>query len=470
MSSAAADNDHPKPRKPTLADMLRALSRRHVLVMLLLGFSSGLPFLLSVGTLGVWMTTAGVDIKTIGMMSLANFAYSFKFLWAPLVDNVPLPGLNRLLGRRRAWMLVSQIVIIGALISLSHGNPAAFNGADGAWEFEAIIIAAIVLAFASATQDIAVDAWRIEVAPVEEQALMAGITTLGYRLGLLVGGAGALFLATRPSWGGAYLAMAGAMSIGVIGALLANRTAEPKGPVAGEETIGDATRNLGRGPARVLQFLYRAIVAPFIDFFARHGVLVAVLILLLISLYSISDRVMGILASPFYIRQGFTTDEIAIVSKTYGVWIGIAGALLGGFAAMRLGPKLTLILGVLLGSASNLAFAWLATRGHDVTAFVIAITFENALGGFSGTALIAFISSLTNVKFSGTQYALFSSFAAMPGKFVGAGSGYLMEGLGGYFPFFILTAAMGIPALILAIVVTRIMPPAAPAKTHPGAV
>lgn len=451
-------------RKPGFLDLMRALGQRHVAVMLLLGFSSGLPFLLSVGTLGVWLTQANVDIKTIGIMSLANFAYSFKFLWAPMVDNVPLPGLSRALGRRRAWMLVSQVVVIGALIALSQGDPA--NGLD------AMALAAILLAFGSATQDIAIDAWRIEVAPQEEQPLMAGITTLGYRLGLLAAGAGALFMATRPSWEVAYLIMAASMLIGVIGAFLAPRTAEPKGPVPGEETVGEALSRsgVGAGGARVTQFLYRAVVAPFVDFFARHGMMTAILILLLISLYSISDRVMGVLASPFYIRQGFTTDEIAIVSKTYGVWIGILGALLGGVAAIRLGPKLTLILGVLLGSASNLAFAWLTTRGHDMSAFVVAITFENALGGFSGTALIAFISSLTNVKFSGTQYALFSSFAALPGKFVGGGSGYILDAVGGYFGFFILTAAMGIPALILAIIVARLLPSVAPAKDPPGAV
>lgn len=446
------------PAKPGFFDLIRALGQRHVAIMLLLGFSSGLPFLLSVGTLGVWMTTAGVDIKTVGMMSLVNFAYSFKFLWAPMVDSVPLPVLGRLLGRRRAWMLLSQTVVIGALVALSQGDPV--NG------LEMIALAAVLLAFGSATQDIAVDAWRIEVAPVEEQPLMAAITTLGYRLGLLTAGAGALFMATRPSWETAYLVMAAAMLVGVAGALLANRTPEPEGPAAGEAEIGEALERsgIGRRGARATQFLYRAVVAPFVDFFARHGLTTALLILLLISLYSLSDRVMGVLASPFYVRQGFSTDEIALVSKTYGVWIGIAGALLGGVAAIRLGPKLTLILGVFLGSASNLAFAWLATRGHDMNAFVVAITFENALGGFAGTALIAFISSLTNVKFSGTQYALFSSFAALPGKFVGGASGYIMEAVGGYYPFFILTAAMGIPALILAIIVARILPSTAPAK------
>ena len=440
MSSTAAA---PPARKPGFIDLMKALGERHVRIMLLLGFSSGLPFLLSVGTLGAWLTTAQIDIKTVGMMSLVNFAYSFKFLWAPLVDNMPLPVLSRLLGRRRAWMLLSQAGIIAALIGISHGDPAVDLGS--------MAMFAVLLAFSSSVQDIAIDAWRIEVAPVEQQALMAGVTNLGYRLGLLAGGAGALFMATRPSWGGAYTIMACAMGIGVLGALLAQRTPEPKGPVAGDETIAAAAARTGlsgRG-ARIAQFLYRAIVAPFVDFFARHGVVTALLILLLISLYSISDRVMGVMASPFYIRQGFTTDEIAIVSKTYGVWIGIAGSLLGGLAAMRLGPQRTLVLGCLLGSASNLAFAWLTTQGHDLNAFVIAITFENALGGFSGTALIAFISSLTSIKFSGTQYALFSSFAAMPGKFAGAASGYLVESLGGFYWFFILTAAMGIPALIL---------------------
>lgn len=443
---------------------MRALGEPHVRIMLLLGFSSGLPFLLSVGTLGVWLTTAQIDIKTVGMMSLVNFAYSFKFLWAPLVDNLPVPVLSRLLGRRRAWMLLAQTGIVAALIGLSYGDPVAGLGA--------MAMFAVLLAFSSSVQDIAIDAWRIEVAPVEQQALMAGVTNLGYRLGLLVGGAGALFMATRPSWGGAYMVMAACMGVGVIGALLAGRTPEPKGPVAGDETIAAAAARTGlseRG-TRVAQFLYRAVVAPFVDFFARHGIVTALLILLLISLYSISDRVMGVMASPFYIRQGFTTDEIAIVSKTYGVWVGIAGSLLGGLAAMRLGPQRTLVLGCLLGSASNLAFAWLTTQGHDLNAFIVAITFENALGGFSGTALIAFISSLTSIKFSGTQYALFSSFAAMPGKFAGAASGYLVTSLGGFYWFFILTAAMGIPALLLVLFLMWWKPAIAVSKPAPIAV
>lgn len=445
-------------RKPGFGELLAALAEPHVRIMLLLGFSSGLPFLLSVGTLGVWLTTAQIDIKTIGMMSLANFAYSFKFLWAPLVDNLKLPLLGPALGRRRAWMLFSQAGIIAALLGLSGGDP--MNG------LETMALLAVVLAFSSSVQDIAIDAWRIEVTPERQQALMAGVTTLGYRLGLLMGGAGALFMATRPSWGGAYVAMAACMGIGVLGALLAQRTPEPAGPVAGDETVARmaARSGLSGRAARFLQSAYRFIVAPFIDFFARHGILTALVILLLISLYSISDRVMGVMASPFYVRQGFTTDEIAIVSKTYGVWIGIAGAVLGGLAATKLGARPTLLLGCLLGSASNLAFAWLTTQGHDLSAFVIAITFENALGGFSGVALVAFISSLTNVKFSGTQYALFSSFAALPGKFVGAASGYLVTSLGGFYWFFIITAAMGIPALLLVLLLMSMTRDAAPAK------
>ena len=446
--------------KPGFVELLRALGQPHVRIMLLLGFSSGLPFLLSVGTLGVWLTTAQIDIKTVGMMSLVNFAYSFKFLWAPLVDNVPVPVLSRMLGRRRAWMLVSQAGVIAGLVGLSFGDPVNALGTMAAF--------AVLLAFSSSTQDIAIDAWRIEVAPVEQQPLMAGVTTLGYRLGLLAGGAGALFLATRPDWGSAYLAMAALMGIGVIGALLAQRTREPEGSVAGDETIAAAASGLPAPGREAVQFVYRAIVAPFVDFFARHGLSTAILILLLISLYSISDRVMGVMAAPFYIRQGFTTDEIAIVSKTYGVWVGIAGALMGGLAAMRLGPQRTLILGCILGSASNLAFAWLTTQGHSVPAFVIAITFENALGGFSGTALIAYISSLTNVTFSGTQYALFSSFAAMPGKFAGAASGFLVEALGGYYWFFIATAAMGIPAFLLVLILMRTRPYPHPAKDLPA--
>jgi MFS transporter, PAT family, beta-lactamase induction signal transducer AmpG len=433
------------PEKPGLRAMVRALAEPHVRVMLLLGFSSGLPFLLSFGTLSAWLATAQVSYKTIGLMSLANFAYSFKFLWAPAVDNVPIPVLSRLLGRRRAWMLVAQAGIVVSLLAMAQGNPAEGVGF--------IAAAAVCLAFASATQDIAIDAWRIEAAPVEQQPLMAAITTLGYRLGMLTSGAGALYLSTRPDWNMAYVVMAACVSVGVLGALLAKRTEEPEGPVAGDETVAGLAKAAGLGGqgAKAAAWLYRAVGAPFVDFFARHGVVTALLILLLIGLYSISDRVMGVMANPFYIAQGFTTDEIATVSKLYGIWIGIAGALIGGIAAVRIGPRWTLIAGIFLGAASNLSFAWLATRGHDLTAFWIAITMENALGGFSGIAIIAYLSSLTNVKFSGTQYALFSSFAAMPGKFVGAGSGYMVEALGGFYPFFLFTAALGVAPLLLAL-------------------
>lgn len=451
-------------RKPGFVDILKALGEPHVRIMLLLGFSSGLPFLLSFGTLSAWLATANVDIKTIGMMSLTNFAYSFKFLWAPAVDNVPIPFLSRWLGRRRAWMLLAQAGIVGSLIGLSGSHPENDLGP--------IVLFAILLAFSSATQDIAIDAWRIEAAPVNQQALMAGVTNLGYRLGLLTAGAGALMLSTRPSWGYAYLIMAACVGVGMIGALFAKRTPEPKDPVAGEETVAALAEKTGLhgAGATTVQFLYRAIVAPFIDFFAQHGIAISILILLLIGLYSIADRVLGVMANPFYLHQGFTRDEIAIVSKTYGIWISIAGAVLGGLVAMRIGPRRALILGSALGASAHLSMAWLATQGHSVPAFFVAISFENALGGFSGTVLIAFISSLTNIKFSGTQYALFSSFAAMPGKFAGAGSGYLVDYLGGFYQFFLATAAMGLPGLILILILLRVTPSVAPAKPAIAAV
>ncbi len=446
-------------------DMLRALAQPHVRVMLLLGFASGLPFLLSVGTLGAWLATAHIDVKTIGLMSLANIPYSLKFLWAPLVDNTPLPILHRLLGRRRSWMLASQAGIVAALAGLSQCDPAR--------DLETMIWFAALLAFSSATQDIAIDAWRIEAARREEQPLMAGVTQLGYRLGLLTAGAGALYLATRPSWGGAYLWMAAAMGVGALGALLARRTPEPAGPAAGEETVASAAAAIGlKGRlGEATRFLYRVIGAPFVDFFSRNGLWPSILILLVITLYTLPDRVMGVMANPFYIHQGFTTDDIATVSKLYGIWIGIAGALLGGLIAVKLGPQKTLLFGCALGAASNLAFAWLATQGTSVPAFYVAITLENALGGFSGTALIAFLSQQTSAAFSGTQYALFSSFAALSGKLVGGLSGYLVEKLGGYFEFFVATALMGVPAVILVLVLIRVGPQdAAEAGTGKGGV
>ncbi len=344
-------------------------------------------------------------------------------------------------------MLLAQAGVAASLLAMSQCDPRA--------GVATLALFAVCLAFSSATQDIAIDAWRIEVAPVEQQPLMAAVTTLGYRLGLLTAGAGALALSTRPSWEVAYATMAACMLVGAAGAALARRTPEPEGAVAGDETVAELAKAAGLGGRGVeaAGWAYRAIVAPFVDFFARHGVGTAVLILALIGFYSIADRVMGVMANPFYIALGFTTDQIAVVSKTYGVWISIAGAIVGGLAAVRLGPRWTLVAGVVLGAASNLAFAWLATRGPDMTAFFVAITLENALSGFSGVAIIAYLSSLTNVKFSGTQYALFTSFAALPGKFAGAGSGYMIDALGGFYPFFIATALLGLPALALALAV-----------------
>lgn len=442
---------------------LETFKKPRMLLMLALGFSSGLPFLLIFGTLSAWLREVNVSRTEIGLMSYVGLAYTIKFLWAPLIDQIRVPILANLLGKRRAWMLVAQTVVFASLVAISFCDPSKSLGP--------IAIAAVVLAFAAATQDICIDAWRIEAAPKEEQGSMAAAYQLGYRLAILASGAGALYIAQYGSWHLAYLAMAACMLLGV-GAVLAAPRGEdkPKTAIVGEAEIGKFAGGTGL-------WLYRTILAPFVDFFARHK-LMGVVILLLIGVYRIPDFVMGVMANPLYIDLGFTLAEIATVIKVFGVWITIFGAFAGGLIVARFGILHTLLAGAIATCIGNLVFAWLATQNSDVTALTIAIAAENFAGGFAGTALIAYMSSLTSQAFTATQYALFSSFYALPGKLLGGLSGIMVDWFAahpniaativgsatvaahaktaGYVPFFISTAAMAIPALLLTLYVLRL--------------
>jgi len=415
-------------------DALRVYREPASLRMLLLGFSAGLPLLLVFGTLSFWLREAGVNRSTIGHLSWVGLAYGFKWLWSPLVDRLPIPVLTRLLGRRRSWLLLSQAVIMLALVGMATTDPRL--------SVTPIVWAALAVAFASATQDIALDAYRIESASVQRQAALAATYQTGYRLAMIWAGAGVLWIAARSevanlasyqpgAWQTAYLVMAASMLLG-IGTVLA-------APEPARRAIAPA-KNLA-------EWLQAALVAPFADFIGRYR-WQAVLILALIALYRISDVVMGIMANPFYVDMGYSKDEVAAVTKVYGVVMTLVGAFVGGALGMRFGVMRILMLGAVLSASSNLLFAWLAGHGHDVGALIFVISADNLSSGIASAAFIAYLSGLTNVRYSATQYALFSSLMLLLPKFLAGFSGEVVDAFG-YAWFFVATALLGVPVLLL---------------------
>jgi PAT family beta-lactamase induction signal transducer AmpG len=415
--------------------------------MLLLGFSAGLPLLLVFGTLSFWLREAGINRTTIGYLSWVGLAYGFKWVWAPLVDRLPIPLLTRLLGRRRSWLLLAQCTIIVALVGMALTDPRQ--------ALTPVVWCALAVAFGSATQDIALDAYRIESAATDKQAALAAAYQTGYRIAMIWAGAGALWIAARAevagvagyqqgAWATAYLVMAVSMLLGVATVLLSPE------PVARAFT-----------PARnAREWLRSALIEPFADFLRRYGKQ-AVVILALIAIYRISDVVMGIMANPFYVDMGYTKDEVAAVTKIYGVIMTLVGAFAGGALAMRFGVMKVLMLGAVLSAGSNLMFAWLGSRGHDVNALIFVISADNLASGIASAAFIAYLSSLTNVNYSATQYALFSSMMLLLPKFLAGYSGSYVDAFG-YSHFFTATALLGLPVLVLVALASRLKPPAAP--------
>lgn len=440
---------------------LRVYARPQSVRMLALGFSAGLPLLLVLGTLSFWLREAGVDRTTIGYLSWVGLAYAFKWAWAPLVDRLPLPLLTRSLGRRRSWMLLSQCVIALALLGMAAHDPQQ--------SLQPLVWCALAVAFASATQDIALDAWRIESAVVREQAVLAAAYQTGYRLGMIWAGAGVLWIAARAQalgvgsgavgasatyahgpWQAAYTAMAASMMVGIFTVLLSR---EPAGvPTLGTDIT--ATVHAGGPFARLLRWLRAAVVDPFADFIRRWRWR-ALVLLALIGVYRISDVVMGIMANPFYVDMGFTKDEVAAVSKVFGLIMTLGGAFLGGLLAVRRGVMPVLMLGALLSSASNLLFAWLAGHGHDVRALVAVVSVDNLAGGLASAAFVAYLSGLTSVQYSATQYALLSSMMMLAPKWLAGFSGQFVD-IYGYEIFFIATAVLGLPVLVLVLVAAKL--------------
>jgi PAT family beta-lactamase induction signal transducer AmpG len=434
----------PPAIKPTWLATFKVYLEPSTWRMLLLGFSAGLPLLLVLGTLSFWLREAGVDRTTIGYLSWVGLAYAFKWVWAPLVDRLPIPMLTRWLGRRRSWLLLSQLAVMAGLVAMSFNDPQV--------ALQPVIWGALAVAFGSATQDIALDAYRIESASTDRQAALAAAYQTGYRLAMIWAGAGVLWLAARaelagvtgyqPSaWQAAYLVMAASMLLGMLTVLL---SPEP------QHRILPQAKN-------VVQWLQSALVAPFSDFLQRYGQQ-ALLILALIAVYRISDVVMGIMANPFYVDMGYTKDEVAAVTKIYGVVMTLVGAFIGGVLSMRLGVMRVLMLGAVLSAATNLLFAWLVTRGHDVTALIFVISADNLSSGIASAAFIAYLSSLTNLNYSATQYAIFSSVMLLFPKFLAGYSGLYVDAFG-YQNFFIATAMLGLPVLLLVWLASRVKTP-----------
>jgi PAT family beta-lactamase induction signal transducer AmpG len=355
----------------------RAFGTPSALTMLFLGFGSGLPFLLiASATLSTRLRDVGLELGQIGLISLASFFYLLKFLWAPLMDRYALP-VTAFLGRRRSWLFAAQVIVAIGLVGLAYTRPEL--GVTG------LVIWVLIASFAGATQDAAVDAYRIEIAPANAQAALAATYTLGYRFGLILGGAGALYIAEFQNWTLAYLAMAALMLL-PIGATLLSRE-----PVAPETSV-----------VRRIDF-FGAFWQPFTSFFKSNGRALGLVLLLFVGLYKFPDQVIGVMAGPFYLDSGYTKADIATVSKLYGVWTGIAGAFLGGIAVAAYGYRKMLFVATIAVALSNLAFLLMAQNPSEIWAFYAAITADNLSQGFAGVVLIAFMSSLTDRAFTATS-------------------------------------------------------------------
>ena len=489
----------------TFAHSLKGYQDRRAIALLLLGFSAGIPILLIFSTLSLWLLEAGVQRETVTMFSWAALGYSFKFVWSPLIDALPVPLLSRWLGKRRGWLLLAQGLIIVAIVLMSSINPQFSGGLNAmAW-------GAVLLGFSSATQDVVIDAYRIEAAPDDSamQSVMSSTYTAGYRLGMIVAGAGSLMLAqwlgstkahyVYSAWQQTYWAMAATMLVGVAATLWVREPAGQQAQTAGQG-VDDNLRLLAMFVLAVLAFVWafrqingllpenaaspvaallwetlrlagsllaavavgfvavraklvraevvrRVWVAPLADFFARYGKRAA-LLLALIGLYRISDIVSGVISNVFYADMGFSKVEIASAVKTFGVAMSILGGIAGGVLAQRFRLMNMMMLGAVAAAATNLLFVWLALRGHDVPLMYTAVGLDNFAAGLAGTVFVAFLSALTNIRFTAVQYALFSSLMTLLPKTIGGYSGAIVKQID-YTGFFLFTAALGVPILLL---------------------
>jgi PAT family beta-lactamase induction signal transducer AmpG len=415
-------NDTPTEKMTSLRwrDSLLIYLSPSSLRMLTLGFAAGLPLLLVLGTLSFRLREAGIDRAMIGFLSWVGLAYGFKWAWAPLVDRLPIPWFGVWLGRRRSWLLLSQACVIAGLLGMAMSNPQQ--------SLAPLVGFALLTAFGSATQDIALDAFRIESAQARLQAVLAASYQTGYRLAMIWAGAGVFWIAAK------------AETVGL--------------PVGTYQDHAWAVAYVALPPAHNLrEWLSVAVVDPFAEFIRRYR-WHAVLLLALIGTYRISDIVMGIMANPFYVDMGYTKEEVATVTKLYGVVMTLVGAFIGGVMVLRWGVMKVLMIGAVLSAATNLLFAWLAMHGHDVYGLIAVVSADNLGSGIASAAFIAYLSSLTNVQYSATQYALFSSLMLLAPKFLAGFSGLAVDAAG-YAWFFTGTALLGVPVLWLVWLASR---------------
>jgi PAT family beta-lactamase induction signal transducer AmpG len=402
-------------------------------------------------TLNARLADVGVETATIGFFSWLGITYSIKVFWAPVVDRLKLPFLDRLLGKRRSWILLAQAGIATGLYLMAH--------VDATVAPEMMAFCGLLVAFSSATQDVAIDAYRIEVAEERLQAALAATYIFGYRLALLVAGAGALYLAEFWSWQVSYEVMALLVGVGMVTVLIVR---EPRvNHYAAAQDIADkieheASKRTHLNPrlARSIGWFYAAIAGPFLDFFRRYKEL-AILILVMVAVYRISDIAMGVMANPFYLDfMGFSKTQVADVTKIFGFFMTIAGSLVGGVLVVRYGVRRILLAGAIMTAATNLLFVVLAQYPPNIVTLALVVSADNLSGGIANVALIAWLSSMTSAAFTATQYALFSSLMTLPGKFIGGFSGIVVAGFG-YAEFFLVAGIMGVPAILLAIYMMR---------------
>ena len=429
---------------------LAVYAQPRVFGMLFLGFSAGLPFLLVFSTLSAWLSDADVDRSTIGFFSWIGIMYSVKVVWAPLVDRFPLPLLSKRLGQRRSWLLLAQCGIAIALLLMASVTPQQ--------DLLMFAVYALLLAFASATQDVVIDAYRIEAMTREYQAAMSASYILGYRVATLASGAGALYLADTLDWQAAYLIMCVFTLVGIVTTIVIRepqRHIKTETQLNEERLVHDISAALHAGGlwGRITQWFTAAVICPFMEFFRRSGK-TAVLILVLIGTYRITDITMAVMANPFYLDLGFTKSEIAGITKVFGFFLTIGGAALGGILVMRYGIMRILLLGSVLVIISNLLFAGMTKIGPDTTALALIISADSLAGGVATAVFVAYLSSLTNTAYTATQYALFSSLMTLFPKILAGFSGVVVEQFG-YFTFYIYSSLLGLPALLVIVFLLR---------------
>ncbi len=418
-------------------DAFRLYTDRRMVAILAMGFSSGLPLALTGATLSIWLRQEGISLTAIGLFAQVGLAYNLKFLWAPVMDRVPVPGLTAWLGRRRGWAVTIQVLLALSILALARTDPAV--------DPRSTAVIGVVVAFFSASQDIVIDAFRVELLTDREQGAGAAATQIGYRIGMLASGAGALYLASAFDWHVAYTVMACLVVIGMVAVLVTHESVAPR-------------------PARARWFR-GAVVEPFADFMTRHDWPV---ILLFVVLFKMGDAVAGWMAGPFYISIGFNTVEIASVSKVFGLIASMAGVVLGGWLVLRIGIMRALLIGGILQALSNFAYIVQLGAGHNVAVLAVTIATENVTGGIGSAAFVAYLSRLCNSAFTATQYALLSALAALSRTFIASGGGWFADRLG-WAPFFTASALLCVPGLLLLLyLMRRDAPPNRSAAILPG--